>query len=144
MYFAVLALNFVDNYCSDRSSRTTTRRLRVLAATSFGTSCGAVDPASISEAAELIFGELVANVARVCARYRLTSRSSRAARADSSRDRPRGSGYATAQDKRADLLAESGRGLRPIRRLGGEFNVEMVPGFGTHVSVGLPARQLAQ
>jgi GAF domain-containing protein/anti-sigma regulatory factor (Ser/Thr protein kinase) len=139
---AILALNFVDNYswtfesadekAAQRARREFVERLR----TGVGRD---VD----LEAAELIFGELIANVARHAPGQVDVALEPRGPEAvlhviD------RGKGYASTDGARADLLAESGRGLWLIRRLAGNCGIEIIPSFGTHVSVRLPARQLAQ
>jgi GAF domain-containing protein/anti-sigma regulatory factor (Ser/Thr protein kinase) len=87
--------------------------------------------------AELIFGELVANVVR-----HAPGRVDVALERD--RERPvvhvvdRGGGYDAGELTLADTLAESGRGLWLMRRLGGDITVDVLPRFGTHTRVVLP------
>jgi len=139
---AILALNFVENYCwtfesdDEKAAQRARREFVECLRTGVGRD---VD----LEAAELIFGELVANVARHASGQvdvGLEPGGSDAVL----HVIDRGKGYATTDGERADLLAEGGRGLWLIRRLAGECGVEIVPGFGTHVSVRLPVRLLAQ
>lgn len=95
---------------------------------------------SDSKAAELIFGELVANVAQHAA-----------GTIEIALEWPdhnavlhvidRGEGYAASQETPADLLTEHGRGLWLIQRLGAQLSVEILPGFGAHVRAALPIRR---
>jgi signal transduction histidine kinase len=87
--------------------------------------------------AELIFGELIANVVRHApgmVDVALEKRENRAVL----HVIDRGSGYPLTAEERTDLLAESGRGLWLIRQLGGGLRVERVPSYGTHAVVTLP------
>jgi GAF domain-containing protein/anti-sigma regulatory factor (Ser/Thr protein kinase) len=133
---AVLILNFVQSQIwtfdsSDWHAARTVRR-EFLAALE-----GDADPRSDFQGAELIFGELAANVAQYAA-----------GPIDIALEWPeeravlhvidRGEGYAPTRDQANDLLTEHGRGLWLIRRLGAELSVEILPGFGTHVRTALP------
>ena len=86
--------------------------------------------------AEIIFGELTANVARhapgmvdIAFEWR--------------DGRPilhvvdRGTGYQVIP-LRTDTLAESGRGLWLVQHIGGKLNVEVIPDYGTHTRAALP------
>lgn len=88
--------------------------------------------------AELIFGELTANVARhapgvvdIALQWQDF--------------RPvlnvidRGRGYDITDLRAADTLSENGRGLWLVRRLGARISLDVIPGFGTHTRVILPA-----
>jgi len=94
-------------------------------------------PESDLKAAELIFGELAANVAQHAAgpaEIALDWRSHRAVL----HMIDRGKGYAACGAQEADLLKENGRGLWLVQRLGAQLDVEILPGFGTHVQAVLP------
>jgi serine phosphatase RsbU (regulator of sigma subunit)/anti-sigma regulatory factor (Ser/Thr protein kinase) len=96
----------------------------------------AAAPGSDIKAAELIFGELAANVAQHAAgpaEIALDWRSHRAVL----HMIDRGKGY-TCADREAELLKEHGRGLWLVQRLGARLDVEILPGFGTHVQAVLP------
>lgn len=96
--------------------------------------------ASEIDAAEIIFGELVANVVRHApgpidialewndgfAVLHVTDR---------------GNGFKFQPRRRADILMEAGRGLWLIEQFGGSVDVERIPGYGTHVRVALPVRR---
>jgi anti-sigma regulatory factor (Ser/Thr protein kinase) len=90
------------------------------------------------KASELIFGELTANVAQhavgpLDVALHWAGRSAVLHVVD------RGEGYATSERTEPDdLLTESGRGLWLVGRLGAQLNVELLPGFGAHVSAVLP------
>ncbi|MGA2760538.1 MAG: SpoIIE family protein phosphatase [Candidatus Cybelea sp.] len=90
------------------------------------------------KASELIFGELTANVAQhavgpLDVALHWTGRSAVLHVVD------RGEGYATSErTEPTDLLTEHGRGLWLVGRLGAQLNVELLPGFGTHVRAMLP------
>jgi anti-sigma regulatory factor (Ser/Thr protein kinase) len=90
------------------------------------------------KAAELIFGELTANVAQHAAgpidiALDLTAKNPVLHVID------RGEGYAPSERKEpVDLLTERGRGLWLVGRLGAQLSVEILPGFGTHVRAVLP------
>ncbi|MBV8530261.1 MAG: SpoIIE family protein phosphatase [Candidatus Eremiobacteraeota bacterium] len=95
------------------------------------------DPACDLSVAELIFGELTANVAQHAAGQLEVAFERRGSRAvlhviD------RGNGYAPAELREADPFTEHGRGLWLVRRLGAELSVELLPGFGTHHIAVLP------
>jgi serine phosphatase RsbU (regulator of sigma subunit)/anti-sigma regulatory factor (Ser/Thr protein kinase) len=93
-------------------------------------------PESDFKAAELIFGELAANVAQHAAgpaEIALDWRSRRAVL----HMIDRGKGYAC-ESREAELLTEHGRGLWLVQRLGAQLEVEILPGFGTHVQATLP------
>lgn len=92
------------------------------------------------DAAEIIFGELVANVVRHApgpidialewidgnAVLHVTDR---------------GSGFNFQSRRRADILKEAGRGLWLVERFGGKIGVERIAGYGTHVRVVLPVER---
>ena len=87
--------------------------------------------------AELIFGELAANVARhapgpVEVALEWIDAQPVLHLID------RGTGYAVVQLEGADVLSEQGRGLWLVQCLGGELEVEVLPRFGAHTSVILP------
>jgi serine phosphatase RsbU (regulator of sigma subunit) len=93
------------------------------------------------EPAELILGELIANVTRHAPGQADLA-------LEWSGDHPvlhvidRGSGYSAEFESPADLLSESGRGLWLIKALGAHLSVTPIPGFGTHTRVVLPVREL--
>jgi anti-sigma regulatory factor (Ser/Thr protein kinase) len=93
------------------------------------------------KAAELIFGELTANVAQHAAGMIDIALDWNAKNAvlhviD------RGEGYATGErTEPGDLPTERGRGLWLVGRLGAQLSVEILPGFGTHVRAVLPVCQ---
>jgi anti-sigma regulatory factor (Ser/Thr protein kinase) len=94
-------------------------------------------PGSDLKAAELIFGELAANVAQHAAgpaEIALDWRSHRAVL----HMIDHGKGYAACDGHEAELLKEHGRGLWLVQRLGAQLDVEILPGFGTHVQAVLP------
>ena len=92
------------------------------------------------DVAEIIFGELVANVVRhapgpidIALEWHdgqgilhVTDR---------------GRGFARKPRRSGDLLDEAGRGLWLVEQFGGSIDVEAIPGFGTHVRVALPVRR---
>jgi anti-sigma regulatory factor (Ser/Thr protein kinase) len=91
-------------------------------------------------AAELVFGELAANVAQHAAgqvEVALEWRDGRAV----VHVMDRGQGYAAQDGTQTDLLKEHGRGLWLVQRLGAELDVEVLPGFGHHVRAVLPVRR---
>ena len=94
-------------------------------------------------AAELIFGEIEANVAR-------HAPGAVDVALEWSDSRPilhvidRGQGYEVVQLQTADVLSEQGRGLWLVQSLGGEVHVNVLPRFGTHTSVLLPVGLQAQ
>ncbi len=90
-----------------------------------------------SAAGELIFGEVVSNVARhapgtVEAALEWSGRRAVLHVLD------RGPGYHAETPTRADVLSESGRGLWLVNRIGGQIEIEPLPGFGMHTRVVLP------
>lgn len=98
------------------------------------------EPQSDIKGAELIFGELVANVAQHAAGPLEIA-------LDWHRARPvlhvidRGKGYAACERGQEDVLLEHGRGLWLVQRLGAQLEVEILPGFGSHVRALLPIRR---
>jgi serine/threonine-protein kinase RsbW len=94
--------------------------------------------ASDIKAAELIFGELTANVAQHAAGP-IDIALDLAAKNAVLHVIDRGEGYAPSERKEpVDLLTERGRGLWLVGRLGAQLSVEILPGFGTHVRAVLP------
>ncbi len=90
------------------------------------------------KASELIFGELTANVAQHAVGP-LDVALHWAGRTAVLHVVDRGEGYATGEGREpSDLLTEHGRGLWLVGRLGAQLNVELLPGFGTHVRAILP------
>jgi PAS domain S-box-containing protein len=93
------------------------------------------------DAAEVIFGELVANVVRHApgpidialewvdgiAIVHVTDR---------------GEGFKFQPRRRADILMEAGRGLWLVEQFGGTIDVERITGYGTHVRVALPVNRM--
>ncbi|HZY97285.1 MAG TPA: ATP-binding SpoIIE family protein phosphatase [Candidatus Cybelea sp.] len=96
-------------------------------------------PGSDVKAAELIFGELTANVAKHAAGP-LEIGLGWQARQPVLHFIDRGKGYAADDPCAADLLMEHGRGLWLVQRLGAQLDVEILPGYGTHVQAALPIR----
>lgn len=98
------------------------------------------DASSDIKAAELIFGELLANVAQHAAgalELALEWRPDAAVL----HVIDRGNGYAHSNgDENGESLAEHGRGLWIAGRLGAELKISAVPGYGTHVQAALPVR----
>ncbi len=94
------------------------------------------------DAAEVVFGELVANVVRHApgpidialewidgfAVLHVTDR---------------GNGFNLQSRRRADILMEAGRGLWLVEQFGGTIDVERIAGYGTHVRVALPVHRTA-
>jgi serine phosphatase RsbU (regulator of sigma subunit)/anti-sigma regulatory factor (Ser/Thr protein kinase) len=90
------------------------------------------------KASELIFGELTANVAQHAVGP-LDVALHWAGRDAVLHVIDRGEGYATSERTEPDdPLTEHGRGLWLVGRLGAKLNVELLPGFGAHVSAKLP------
>jgi serine phosphatase RsbU (regulator of sigma subunit)/anti-sigma regulatory factor (Ser/Thr protein kinase) len=90
-------------------------------------------------ACELIFGELIGNVARHAPgplEAALEFRDDRAVL----HVIDRGGGYRIARLVAADVFDEGGRGLWLAQRLGSMLEVEPIPGFGTRTSAILPGR----
>ena len=136
---AILLLNFVQSsrWTFDSGDPHAARSARLEFLQSLEASA---DPRSDLKAAEIIFGELTANVARHAAGPLDLALEWRADDAvlhviD------RGAGYAAGDRRAADLFDESGRGLWIIDRLGATLGVESLPGFGTHVHAVLPIRR---
>lgn len=98
--------------------------------------------ASEIDAAEVIFGELIANVVRHApgpidialewidgfAVLHVTDR---------------GNGFRFQSRRRADIFMEAGRGLWLVEQFGGTVDVERIAGYGTHVRVALPVVRAA-
>ena len=133
---AVLLLNFVESrrWTFDSGDSRAARRARREFVRCLET---AAESRCDVKAAELIFGELVANVAQHASGTIDVSLEWRDHTAvlhviD------RGAGYATSARRPNDLFAENGRGLWLIRRLGGQLGVETLDGYGTHAQVVLP------
>ncbi|HYL27625.1 MAG TPA: SpoIIE family protein phosphatase, partial [Candidatus Nitrosotalea sp.] len=133
---AILTLNFVKaqrwRFDSDDWSQARAARRELLEHLEARARSG-----SDVKAAELILGELIANVAQHAGGRLDVSLEWRAGNAvlhvvD------RGAGFAPASTGEADLLTEYGRGLWLIQRLGAQLRVERLPGFGTHVEAKLP------
>jgi GAF domain-containing protein/anti-sigma regulatory factor (Ser/Thr protein kinase) len=132
---AVLLLNFVQSHrwTFDSSDWRAAR----LARREFAAGLAAAGPHGDLRAAELIFGELAANVAQhvggpIEAALEWRDGSAVLHVID------RGEGYASTQRSAADLLTEHGRGLWLIQRLGADLSIEVLPGYGTHVRARLP------
>jgi serine phosphatase RsbU (regulator of sigma subunit)/anti-sigma regulatory factor (Ser/Thr protein kinase) len=88
-------------------------------------------------ACEIVFGELVGNVARYTpGRVDIALRREGAQLHLAALDR--GPGFRWDDNPPADQLAESGRGLFLIGTLGREVRAEYLPGFGSYVEVTLP------
>jgi len=89
--------------------------------------------------AEIIFGELVANVVRH-APGAIEIEVDWTGRFPDLHVIDRGTGF---KHMRAlpELLSESGRGLFLVRRLARRFEVERIPGFGNHIVVQLPTER---
>jgi anti-sigma regulatory factor (Ser/Thr protein kinase) len=98
---------------------------------------GLAKPESDVKAAELIFGELAANVAQHAAGPLEIALEWKGA-TPVLHFIDRGKGYEECERMRAELLTEHGRGLWLAQRLGAQLRVELLPGFGTHVSAVLP------
>jgi serine phosphatase RsbU (regulator of sigma subunit)/anti-sigma regulatory factor (Ser/Thr protein kinase) len=133
---AILALNFVQcrRWAFDSHDWHAARVARHEFVAHIEATAG---PESDLKAAELIFGELAANVAQHAAgpvEIALDWRSHRAVL----HIIDRGKGYAGCGGPEAELFKEHGRGLWLVQRLGAQLNVEILPGFGTHVQAALP------
>jgi serine phosphatase RsbU (regulator of sigma subunit)/anti-sigma regulatory factor (Ser/Thr protein kinase) len=93
------------------------------------------------KAAELIFGELSADVAQHAAGP-IDIALDWGAKNAVLHVIDRGEGYAASERTEPDdLLTERGRGLWLVGRLGAHLSVEILPGFGTHVRAILPVTQ---
>ncbi|MGH7714458.1 MAG: ATP-binding SpoIIE family protein phosphatase, partial [Vulcanimicrobiaceae bacterium] len=100
-------------------------------------------PASEFDAAEVIFGELVANVVRHApgpidialewidgfAILHVIDR---------------GNGFKFQPRRRADILMEAGRGLWLVEQFGGTIDVERIAGYGAHLRVELPVQRAGE
>ncbi len=120
---AILALNFVQSNRWTFDSHDW-RAARVARREFLACIEAAAAPQSDLKAAELIFGELAANVAQNAAgpvEIALDWRSRRAVLHMIDR-----------------IVTEHGRGLWLVQRLGAQLDVEIVPGFGTHIAAVLP------
>ena len=132
---AILTLNFlaVQTWSFESSNARDARNARAQVVAALGSQNGR--PVDLS-AAELIFGELLGNVARHAP-----------GAVDVALERrgdehvlhviDRGSKSAT-RLRQAEPMAETGRGLWLIRELGGRLSSECAPFLGTHVTVVLP------
>lgn len=134
---AILALNFVEaeRWAFDSGDWRAARRVRHKFLSRLSEWA---EPGSDLKSAELIFGELAANVAQHAPgliQLALEPRDGAAVL----HIIDRGAGYAM-QANAADLLTEHGRGLWLIQRLGAKLSVETLPGFGTHLRAVLPLR----
>jgi anti-sigma regulatory factor (Ser/Thr protein kinase) len=133
---AVLALNFAHmdrwRFASDDQGSAQQAR-REFCARLISSGASAEDCAT----AELVFGELVSNVATHAPgplEVALEWRGERAVL----HVLDRGAGYHVDKLARADPLSEGGRGLWLIKSIGGELELEPLPGFGMHTRVLLP------
>ena len=133
---AVLALNFVQckRWAFDSRDRQAARAARrefvdYIEATAA--------PGSDVKAAELIFGELAANVAQHASGPVEIAVDWRTPRAVLHMI-DHGDGCAAPDGREADLLTEHGRGFWLVQRLGAQLDVEILPGFGAHVQAVLP------
>lgn len=91
--------------------------------------------------AEIVFGELVANVVRHAPGpidIALEWQGDRAILHVTDR----GGGFSRTKHQHEDPLRESGRGLWLVERFGGTIEVERLQGFGTHVRVVLPLHRV--
>lgn len=93
-------------------------------------------PTSDLKAAELIFGELAANLAQKAGPIEIAVdwRAQRAVLHMIGH----GDGVAASGGREADLLTEHGRAFWLVQRLGAELDVATLPGFGTHIAAVLP------
>ena len=133
---AIMCLNFKHyrRWTFDSSDGHSARRARHELVDELS-SC--VTPDSDVKGAEIIFGELAANAAKHAA-----------GRVDValewSDDAPvlhfidRGGGCAMIAPPHPSELTEHGRGFWLLHRLGGQINIDVLPGFGCQISVGLP------
>lgn len=133
---AVLVLNFVKSqrWTFDSNSWRAARLARREFAQCLSE---AGTPENDVRAAELIFGELAANVAQHVGGVIEVALDWSGANAVL-HVTDRGEGYATPECEAADLLTEHGRGLWIVQRLGAKLSLEILPGFGTHVRAELP------
>ncbi|MBV9028049.1 MAG: SpoIIE family protein phosphatase [Candidatus Eremiobacteraeota bacterium] len=96
-----------------------------------------VTPESDVKGAEIIFGELTANAAKHAA-GRVDVALEWTGDAPVLHFIDRGGGCAMIAPPHPGELTEHGRGFWLLQRLGGEINIEVLPGFGCQISVGLP------
>jgi GAF domain-containing protein/anti-sigma regulatory factor (Ser/Thr protein kinase) len=134
---AIMVLNFVrsQRWTFESGDWHAARRARhEFVASLEGAGCAHADV----KASELIFGELTANVAQHAVGP-LDVALHWAGRSAVLHVIDRGEGYATSERTEPDdLMTEHGRGLWLVGRLGAQLNVELLPGFGAHVSAKLP------
>jgi serine phosphatase RsbU (regulator of sigma subunit)/anti-sigma regulatory factor (Ser/Thr protein kinase) len=137
---AILVLNFIQSqrWTFEHGDWHAARRVR----REFVASLEATGSAqSDVKAAELIFGELTANVAQHAAGP-IDIALDWSAKNAVLHVIDRGEGYATGERKRpVDRLTERGRGLWLAGRPGAQLSAEILPGFGTHVRAVLPVSQ---
>ncbi|MBV9233373.1 MAG: ATP-binding protein, partial [Candidatus Eremiobacteraeota bacterium] len=94
-------------------------------------------PESDIRGAEIIFGELTANAAQYAPGHLDVA-------LDLDGEKPvlhfidRGAGCSMVAPPDPRDLVEHGRGFWLLHRLGGEITIEVLPGFGSRISVGLP------
>jgi serine phosphatase RsbU (regulator of sigma subunit)/anti-sigma regulatory factor (Ser/Thr protein kinase) len=136
---AIIILNFVQSqrWAFDSRDRRAARRARREFLRSLARQ--AASGADLY-AAEVIFGELAANAVQH-AGSRIEVALEWVARQAVLHVIDRGSGYVSADRQAPDPLVERGRGLWLVQRLGATLEVEVLPGFGTHVRAMLPIRQ---
>ncbi|MBV9720067.1 MAG: SpoIIE family protein phosphatase [Candidatus Eremiobacteraeota bacterium] len=137
---AILILNFVESqrWAYDSRDWRAARRTRreFLDALSH-----AAEQGSDLKAAELIFGELMANVAQHATgqvEFALEWAGGRAVLHVIDRD---GDPSAPVEEASAEHVSEHARGLWLVQRLGAELKVESLPGYGTHTQATLPVRR---
>ncbi len=137
---AILLLNFVESkrWAFDSSDW---RAARLVRREFLSAIASVAEPGSDYKGAELIFGELAANVAQHAGgsiEIALDWHEGVAVL----HVVDRGEGYMTGKQTEADLLTEHGRGLWLVQRLGAHLDVELLPGYGTHVRAVLPIRRI--
>ena len=133
---AILLLNFIESrrWAFHSSDWRAARRARREFVAHLEACAG---PGTDLKAAELIFGELTANVTQhadgpIQVALETHGRNAVLHVVD------RGEGFAATESRMVDLLTEHGRGLWLIQQLGAQLEVEVLPGFGTHVRAVLP------
>lgn len=136
---AILLLNFVSSqrWAFDASDGRPARQVRREFLRALESEAR---PGSDLKAAELIFGELIANVAQHAGgsiEVALEWRNGDAVL----HVIDRGEGYTSTEQRPNDVLTEHGRGLWLVQRLGAQLEVELLPGYGTHVCATLPIRR---
>src|SRR5579871_3180315 len=132
---AVLALNFVQ--CKRWAFDSRDWRAARAARREFVEYVAALAaPTSDLKAAELIFGELAANVAQQAGPIEIAVdwRARRAVLHTIGRD----DDFATPYGREAEPASDRGRAFWLVQRLGAELDVEILPGFGTHIAAVLP------